>query len=645
MKKILISILFSVATILQAQYHVTTTGAPGGDGTINNPWDLTTAFNATGVVQPGETVYLHGGTYQGAFRCKLSGSSGNHITIRPYNFERVIIDVNGVDDDGAIVLDGAFVIIRDLEMINSYTERIDTDPRTLPRTRGVYVNAPDCKVINCLIYDNNQTAVGVFAQASRCEFYGNIVCNNGNISPEGPSGHGFYSQSVEDFHTIKDNIFFNSMQYGFHLYTEGGTIKGFRISGNVIFNSGALGGEGIYNVNMLLGGKQQPGGNAIYEDNHFRHPMTGSKNVQFGYHGPNEDMIFRNNYITGGSSSLIVSDWTHLTVTGNRIVGTGYMGVFSQDEITPVLKDWDNNSYYYTSGGVFSFINEGVGANWTTWRTGTGFDSNSTMTTANPSANEIVLRANYYEVGRGNLVIYNWENLASVPVNLSSVVPNGSDFYVYDVENITGSPIAEGTNYQGGSVSVPMNLTTVYDPVGNYPFTPPHTSQDFGTFLIMPREFGVDSPIIPQALQEQITAATPGTTITLDKAGYSDNLTIDCSGTAENVITITGDVTAPNLSGHIDITGSYVSVTGIEFSGDVDASTGVNITLEDNIFSGTGEVLTMTFPATDWRGLTWNVSNNTFNNRNSITINGLSWPYFKSNRKYWHVASDNVFNP
>ncbi len=49
-----------------AGFYVAPTGTSSGDGSLSRPWDLATALaGAGGKVQPGDTIWMRGGTYKG----------------------------------------------------------------------------------------------------------------------------------------------------------------------------------------------------------------------------------------------------------------------------------------------------------------------------------------------------------------------------------------------------------------------------------------------------------------------------------------------------------------------------------------------------------------------------------------------------
>jgi hypothetical protein len=76
------------------EWFVSTSGSSSGSGTITDPWDIVTAFAHPVVVEPGDTIWVRGGTYVGLFTSSLAGSAGNLITVRNYNGERAILDAN-----------------------------------------------------------------------------------------------------------------------------------------------------------------------------------------------------------------------------------------------------------------------------------------------------------------------------------------------------------------------------------------------------------------------------------------------------------------------------------------------------------------------------------------------------------------------
>jgi hypothetical protein len=76
-----------------AEYYVSPTALSTGDGSLGNPWPLQTAL-VKGAAQPGDTVWLRGGTYKGKYKSTLEGNASNPIIVRSYPGEWARIDGN-----------------------------------------------------------------------------------------------------------------------------------------------------------------------------------------------------------------------------------------------------------------------------------------------------------------------------------------------------------------------------------------------------------------------------------------------------------------------------------------------------------------------------------------------------------------------
>lgn len=180
-----------------AGYFVSTTGSTTGAGTLGSPWTLATAFAGGypgGTIHPGDTVWIRGGTYTGQFVAMLAGTPENYITFRAYPGERVTIDGNY---DNAQTGNGqptvklsdyfgtrGYMILRDVEITNSQTNRIVSAGLHDARGDCVVITAPHSKVINCVLHDCGE---GIFPSSvgSEYEVYGNLVYYNGYKAPVG----------------------------------------------------------------------------------------------------------------------------------------------------------------------------------------------------------------------------------------------------------------------------------------------------------------------------------------------------------------------------------------------------------------------------------------------------------------------------
>src|SRR5688572_20077343 len=90
----LVAFLAAALPAAASDWYVSPAGAPGNSGAIGSPWDLQTALNHPAAVKPGDTIWLRGGSYKGAYRSNLAGAAGAPIIVRQYPGERAILDGN-----------------------------------------------------------------------------------------------------------------------------------------------------------------------------------------------------------------------------------------------------------------------------------------------------------------------------------------------------------------------------------------------------------------------------------------------------------------------------------------------------------------------------------------------------------------------
>src|SRR5271166_5856390 len=60
--RMLLLLLFVSPGLRAADYYVSTTGSPVGNGSLSSPWDFQTALSSP-VIHPGDHIWLRGGTY------------------------------------------------------------------------------------------------------------------------------------------------------------------------------------------------------------------------------------------------------------------------------------------------------------------------------------------------------------------------------------------------------------------------------------------------------------------------------------------------------------------------------------------------------------------------------------------------------
>src|SRR5262249_26696242 len=155
--------------------------------------------------------------------------------------------------------------------------------------------------IDLVIHDTGNN--GYWEAAKELELYGCLTYNNGYDADDRAHGHGVYTQNSEGTKHIVDNAIFNGYSYGIHAYTEGGSIKGFDIIGNIWFNTGvAAAGTDTLKDNCLVGGLQ-PAARILLEDNMGWAKSGSTRSVHLGYSDPNnEDVTLEGNYLVGDTT-------------------------------------------------------------------------------------------------------------------------------------------------------------------------------------------------------------------------------------------------------------------------------------------------------------------------------------------------------
>jgi hypothetical protein len=309
--------LFMSATLNASEWHVTTSGTAGGDGSLANPWNLTTAIAKTTVL-PGDTVWVHGGTYPvpaaSSFQSTLNGTAANQIIVRNWNNERAILDGAG-GYPAVLVLYGSYTTWWGFEVWSSTMDHgIGSN---IPN--GVTAYAPGVKCVNCVIHD---TAGGLLAYnlAPDSEYYGNVIYQNGVYGIDRQHGHGVYMQNVTGLKYLDNNFCGDNAMEGFQIYGGGNAnVDGFRFDGNTIYNNSSWPGLTFqYGIIDACGGTRK--------NHQWRNTVTYFSDdtgygSQFGLWTDGDDMDIQNNVFVGGDVSFGVAlQRGPVTLTGNKIV-------------------------------------------------------------------------------------------------------------------------------------------------------------------------------------------------------------------------------------------------------------------------------------------------------------------------------------
>jgi len=415
--------------------YVAPKGRKGADGSLAHPLRLDEALSAKSPARPGDTLWLRGGTYRGAFVSQLSGQSWGPITIRPYQDERAVID-SAPSKQSALTVLGSWTEFWGFEITNSDPIRRVTEagswPAGLRRSGGVDVHGPHNKFINLVIHDMTD-GMGIWSEAEGSSAYGNLIFYNGWEGPDRSHGHGVYTQNERGVREIEDNIIFDQFSHGIHAYGSViAHLDNITLRGNIVFDNGSLalsGGE----RDILLGGGRVAQ-NAIIEDN----ATYGPEQSNVGYVAGCLQATIAHNYFSGVAPLILI--FCQPDMTGNTFVGP--MG--------PLADEYRHNTYAPTP----------------------------------PHGHVSFLRPNRYDPSRANLVIYNWDREPDIKVDLSSVLSDGATYEVLDVQDYFGPPVLSGVYREGEPVAIPMTGHRVTPAVGNVSRPPRHTGPEFGAFVL-----------------------------------------------------------------------------------------------------------------------------------------------------------------
>lgn len=492
-----------------AEYYVAPNGSPSGTGQIQNPWNLQTALNHPAVIRPGDTIWVRGGTYPGKYNSVLRGAVNQPIIVRQYPGERATIDANtNTSTPAVLTVSGAWTWFWGFEITNSNPVRRLGDSRPT----GIDVYGPNIKIINMVVHDNG-SGFGLWNGADDSEIYGTLIYYNGWEGGDRGHGHSIYSQNRLGVKRITDNIYFKSFSHGIHIYgSENAYLDNYVIEGNTGFDNGVLSPSAGAKTQFIIGGGRVSNNLTLRDNSSFFSGNAGRNEIGYGA-GCTNLLAERNFFVAPLAMKL---SCTAVTFTGNLFYGT-------LDGMSAA--QFPNNTY----------------------------------TTVQPRGLQVLLRPNRYEPGRGNVTVYNWDNLSSVNVSLASILPVGTAYEIRDAQNFYGPPVVTGV-YQGGTVTIPMTGTAVTPLTGVAEVALVHTPVRFGSFLVLPASGSV---ALPPPNQPPTVTTGPAQTITLPATATVTGSAID---DGQPTTTLSYSWSLSSGPGPVTFTNPSGATTGVSFS-------------------------------------------------------------------------------
>ena len=250
-----------------ATYYI----APGGsdtigDGTIGNPYFSFEKIHDDIGLNPGDTIYARGGTYnwvgsdgnRDGMRWTAQGTTAKPITVMAYPGETPIFDGGSAGWDKVFVrvFNGDHVVFDGLEItnyLNGFSLNCDV-------YKACTDNLEDFTIRNNYIHDTSEHSIYIRTGTENIKIYNNFI--------EDPGGH------KNGIHTIFHN---DDRKYGIHVWHGPGPV-GMEIYNNVIVDSyvGIELSENTTDANIY---------NNTFYDNHFGvsilrgEPSTGGQGV------------------------------------------------------------------------------------------------------------------------------------------------------------------------------------------------------------------------------------------------------------------------------------------------------------------------------------------------------------------------------
>lgn len=481
------------------EWYAAPEGSAAGSGAKDSPWELATAL-AGGPggdkVKPGDTLWLRGGRYAGAFTSTLEGRQDAPVIVRAAGGERVLIDRAGVGEakQPALKVRGAWVWFWGLEVTNSHLDRSRQSPysgRDEPwRGSGADLYAPHVKFINCVFHDNGH---GIWDKQDMTEVHGCLFYYNGNNKRE----HAIYTGNSEGTKYITDNLVFAQGGYGILAHSDSpkSAQRGLHIEGNVCFNNGAITGDDQTTGNLQVGGVEGVPAERIVVKNNFVYaapgaPASKSNGLRLGFEDRrNLDVRLLDNYLVA-RRPLRVWWWRRIECAGNTIIASGEAcELLSPEGAEPPDYRWDYNTYLGAGGEPPSFVSNSKEYSFARWRQKVGLDANSRYAADAPAGGEgprVFLRPNRYEAGRAHIVVFNRGAHERVAVDLGGLLSAGQQFEIRDAQNFHAAPVVRAV-YDGGPVWLPLKLSETAAPVGRVEKAPLHTAPELAVFVLSPR--------------------------------------------------------------------------------------------------------------------------------------------------------------
>ncbi|HXH24747.1 MAG TPA: right-handed parallel beta-helix repeat-containing protein [Vicinamibacterales bacterium] len=416
--------------------YVSPDGIDGAPGSFDEPMSLAFALSDRSPAEPGDTLWLRGGTYRGTFVSELEGAPGAPIRVRPFPGERAVID-SAPSAAPALTVNGSWTVYWGFEITSSDPQRRSAQPGSWPsdlrRGSGIESHGPHNHFVNLVVHDL-AAGLGIWSESEGSLAYGNLIFYNGWQGPDRPHGHGIYTQNRRGWREIAENIVFSQFSHGIHAYgSSEAYLNNITLRGNVVFNNGLISGDGPQRDILVGGGREAE--NIVIEENSTYGPAYS----MLGYAAGCLETVVLANYLVGTDPLRL----NHCTPT--RLEGNTFHGAAAEFQRAHPRND-------YISG--------------------------------TPSGVVVQVRPNRYEAGRAHVIVYNWDRRPVVDIDPAGVLDDDAPYEVRDVQNHAGPPVVSGFYRRGSVISIPVAGLEAAGAAGDVPAVPRHTAPEFAVFIL-----------------------------------------------------------------------------------------------------------------------------------------------------------------
>lgn len=336
-----------------------------------------TLVSAVSCLQPGDTLYIRGGTWAGTDRVDItgqskSGTADGWITIAGYPGETVVLQYSGTGTNGVINARGnrGYFIFENL--VIDGTNTVDTTEWAIRdgnhdfilrnielkniKSNGLSIIGNNVTVSNCHIHD-----LIAHPTSRRYIIYlrsgSNVLIENSNMHDAPGGGIHVYSVTGEATpgtiirgNTIHhNNVMDTSPVSGIHLFNESGTISDIQIYDNVIYENGLLNNRATPPGGITVSTgvvRAKIWNNTIYGNHGY------GVNIQSGTNGPPIDTVVQNNIIVANIDGQTINAGTNTTMTFNACLSGDSCGTSKVTLSTAAacLADQANDDYRLKQG-------------------------------------------------------------------------------------------------------------------------------------------------------------------------------------------------------------------------------------------------------------------------------------------------------